>query len=86
MMLAEGREQGTIRCVGVVKGQERFDANTHPHTHFVCDGCGAVIDLHEIPADTELDRQVQDRYGLKVDGHELIFHGVCKKCKPETLH
>ena len=43
------REQGTIRCVGVVKGQERFDANTHPHTHFVCDGCGAVIDLHEIP-------------------------------------
>ena len=23
---------------------------------------------------------------LKVDGHELIFHGVCKKCKPETLH
>ena len=80
------REQGTIRCVGVVKGQERFDANTNPHTHFVCDGCGAVIDLHEIPADTELDRQVQDRYGLKVDGHELIFHGVCKKCKPETLH
>ena len=40
------RERGEIQSVGVVKGQERFDALVKPHSHFVCDCCGAVSDLH----------------------------------------
>lgn len=75
------REQGTVRCVGVVKGQERFDANTKPHSHFVCDCCGAVIDLHKIPVDSALDRRVSEEYGLAVESHELVFHGICTQCQ-----
>jgi len=74
------RRQGQIRCVGVVDGQERFDADTGLHNHFVCDRCGAVIDLYRIPVDGTLDRQVDREYGLKVDRHELVFHGTCKSC------
>lgn len=79
--LAFFKEQGAVCCVGVVNGQERFDANTAPHTHFICDRCGSVLDLHKIPADPALDRQVGEQYGLSVDRHELVFHGACKDCK-----
>lgn len=74
------REQGTIQCVAVVNGQERFDADVCPHNHFICDHCGAVIDLHQIPVDAGLDRQVSEKYGLQVHHHDLVFHGTCTGC------
>ena len=77
------REQGVIQSVGVVKGQERFDATTAPHTHFVCRCCGEVIDLHDVRLDDDLDRTVCEQYGLAIERHELIFHGLCQNCMPD---
>ena len=74
------RQHGMGRSVGVVKGQERFDAMTAPHTHFVCSCCGDVIDLDDIQLDAELDRTVCEQYGLAVERHELTFHGLCQTC------
>ena len=33
------QQQGQVQSVGVVNGQERFDGNTAPHSHFVCTNC-----------------------------------------------
>ena len=74
------QKQGTVKSVGVVDGQERFDATVHPHTHFVCSGCGAVMDLHKLKLSDELDRTVCEQYGLAVERHELTFYGICQKC------
>ena len=74
------QQHGMVRSVGVVKGQERFDAMTAPHTHFVCSCCGDVIDLDDIQLDAELDRTVCERYGLAIERHELTFHGLCQTC------
>ena len=74
------QEHGDIRSIGVVKGQERFDAMTTPHSHFVCSECGAVSDLPEIKPDLDLDRAVSRRYGHAVSHHDLIFYGRCKAC------
>ena len=60
---------------------ERYDAKTMPHPHFCCDQCGAVYDLH-LPYDAELDRQALLASGHDVTGHEVVFHGICTKCKP----
>ena len=35
------QQRGEIQSVGVVKGQERFDGETRPHSHFICNSCGA---------------------------------------------
>ena len=78
--LTHFQETGEIKSVGVVKGQERFDANTAPHSHFVCTECGAVCDLPEIKPDPDLDRTVCNRYGHAVSRHELVFYGCCKDC------
>ena len=78
--LALLREQGRIKSVGVVNGQERFDGLTAPHSHFVCSRCGGVTDLHGLALDEDLDRQVGRQYHLVIERHELLFHGVCQTC------
>ena len=74
------QRQGTIQSVGVVHGQERFDAVVTPHSHFVCNTCGAVIDLHKISMDANVNRAVREQYGLAVERHELTFYGRCPEC------
>ena len=80
------QQQGAIKSIGVVDGQERFDAVTTPHSHFVCTTCGAVIDLYEIPMDANLNRVVRSQYGLEVQRHELTFYGRCKSCMHQRKH
>ena len=74
------QESGDIQSVGVVKGQERFDGVTTPHSHFVCLRCGAVLDLDKIPLHSQLDQDVSRQYGLAVERHELTFYGSCQTC------
>ena len=38
-------ERGLIRRVGTVDGQERYDGMITPHSHFICNRCGAILDL-----------------------------------------
>ncbi len=78
--LALFREEGAIVSVANVHGQERYDGNTAPHPHFICESCGAVIDVEAADAGFCLDEKVAEETGFLVKGHELIFHGVCKKC------
>lgn len=75
---------GALQSVGVVKGQERFDANITPHSHFVCSCCGAVIDLDQIGLDSEIDRKICEQYGFTVNRHELTFYGTCHTCMHEN--
>ena len=78
------RERGEIQSVGVVKGQERFDALVKPHSHFVCDCCGAVSDLHQVKVDATLEQSVCQQYGFSVNRHELTFYGTCPDCMQNT--
>ena len=71
-------DEGAIRRMAFPV--ERYDAKTMPHPHFCCDQCGAVSALH-LPYDAELDRQALLASGHDVTGHEVVFHGICTKCK-----
>ena len=90
--LAFLQEHGLIQSVGVVQGQERFDGLTAPHSHFVCNCCGSVLDLPGVQPGEELDQTVSQQYGLVVNHYELTFYGLCPSClhqakclKEETL-
>ncbi len=74
------QQQGTIKSVGVVNGQERFDGNTATHSHFVCSQCNSVIDLHGLSLAKDLDQTVCDQYQVAVERHELTFFGICQNC------
>ena len=79
--LAAFREEGTITSVGVVNGQERFDAITAPHCHFVCTVCGRVEDLPQLTLPEEMGRTARDTYGILVGRCRLTLEGVCRDCQ-----
>lgn len=76
--LAKFKAEGRITSVATVKGVERFDANTDPHVHFVCTGCDAVIDLHQIPMP---HYEAKDCGGCRIENCALTFTGLCGNCQ-----
>ena len=79
--LAWFKAQGMIQSVATVRGIERFDANTDPHVHFICSGCDAVLDLHQIEVPQTLNNSVEQSSGCHVEGCQLTFTGLCGNCQ-----
>lgn len=74
------KEQGMITSLGTVNGVERFDANTEPHVHFICTGCGSVLDLTGMQVPEELNSAAARDSGGRVDSCQLSFTGMCGNC------
>ena len=74
------KQQGLATSVATVRGVERFDANTEPHVHFICNGCDAVIDLEQIQVPQTLDEAVEKTSGCRVNSCQLTFNGLCGNC------
>ena len=73
-------DEGKIVSIGKVDGEERFDAATHDHAHFVCSKCGAVIDVALDGLSLPDLESVESALGGRVDDMKLSFTGVCKIC------
>jgi len=78
--LRQSAENGVIRKVSMPDGLERYDARTDQHYHFKCENCGTIIDV-DIDYLIGINDTVQGKYGVQVDKHDVIFSGVCLKCK-----
>lgn len=76
--LASAGLSGTLRLGNAA----RFDPNTEPHHHAVCERCGAIAD---IPADTSpspatVSRVRRSASGFEVRAVERIYRGLCAAC------
>lgn len=72
------KEQGKIITVANVDGEERIDADTSDHAHFVCEKCKKVFDLHsseQSPLEKELSQN-----GFCINRKNVVFHGECCDC------
>ena len=78
--LAMFKQQGIIASLGTVNGVERFDGNTEPHVHFVCNGCTAVLDLPELEVPQSLCSEAGRQTRGRVDQCQLMFTGLCSSC------
>lgn len=58
------------------KDRSRYDANTKPHSHFICKNCGKVIDIEE-DLSIEFPEYVNS---MKVDSIEVNYFGLCEDC------
>lgn len=73
-------ETGQAVSLGVIAGHERFDGDTSPHAHLVCERCGAVIDVQaELPGARELE-SISEQSGCKIESASVTFRGVCRDC------
>ena len=78
--LTHFRKQGLVSSIATVNGVERFDANTEPHVHFICEGCDAVIDLHQLSTPQALCSEAEGSIGCSVSNCQLSFTGKCRDC------
>lgn len=82
--LAQFQEDGVVMQVGVVAGEQRFDANTAPHPHLICERCSSVIDL---PVKAGVPQELAF---IEAEGHQIlpgksVFYGVCKACAGSAI-
>ncbi len=62
---------------------DRFDANTNPHYHFICERCSSISDL-EMPVEDNLNEKVNRETNLRARRHRIEFYGLCDRCTRET--
>jgi len=78
--LAYFKEQGTIVSLGTIQGVERFDGITDPHVHFICTGCGKILNLDRLRVPQELTETATIHSGGRAETCKLSFTGLCPEC------
>lgn len=73
-------EQGLIRRIDTYDAADRFDGNMQPHSHIQCRQCGRLEDVF-LPYDGQVDQMVERMTGFQVEGHAVLFSGICSRCK-----
>jgi Fe2+ or Zn2+ uptake regulation protein len=74
---------GTVRLPGKRGDAARFDPNTTPHHHAVCDRCGTVLDIPAAtlaPGPGAVKRLRATAPGFSVRAVERIYRGLCARC------
>ena len=74
-------EEGQIISVGHINGQERYDAITHPHPHFVCKDCGSVIDIELPDTVSPMYSLIDKQFDCQPEAYNLTLSGRCSKCR-----
>ena len=74
------KQQGLAVTVATINGVERFDGNTYPHVHFICQECAAVIDLMDMAVPDSLKSVAESSSGGQVAECQLSFSGICQDC------
>jgi Fur family ferric uptake transcriptional regulator/Fur family peroxide stress response transcriptional regulator len=75
-------QEGLIQEIPTPHGPARYDPHTRPHYHFLCDGCGRVRDV-KLPLQNHFHRELA-RQGYQVRTHEILFRGLCPKCRSQV--
>ena len=72
-------QRGDILRVELPNGADRYDWTIRPHYHAKCRVCGRVFDV-DTPYLSDLPAEVEDAPGFSIEGHQIIFSGVCADC------
>lgn len=79
------KQAGEVSEMHTSNDTARFDGNAGMHYHFLCDRCGAILDLDE-PIDATVETRIARSTGLKVTRHHLELGGLCLECQNLEIH
>jgi len=79
-------EAGLLVSFADSGGLVRFDANTAPHAHLVCTGCGRILDVAPSAAPVErlaaaLPKPARRYRGWSIRDARLELCGLCPDCR-----
>lgn len=76
-----------VRLPGKRGDAARFDPNSAPHHHAVCDRCGAVLDIAAgtlAPAPGAVKKLGRVAPGFSVRAVERTYRGLCARCSRQA--
>ena len=79
------KDEGTVRVICSVNGEERYDGCVEPHSHFVCNCCGRVIDVDDESMSSDFTSRLSEK-GFTVESRYVLYYGICPECKKNKLH
>lgn len=78
-------ESGSIAKITVPEGADHYDCTTSLHYHFCCSKCGKMFDAPDgVKVETEAAAKEMEKQGFAVNGHNLIFFGLCSVCNGQN--
>ncbi len=77
--LSQLSEAGVISRMEIGDGTDHFDFNANPHDHFYCRECRRLYDF-PLPYDKNIDTLAGNTGCGLVEGHSLIYRGICQEC------
>ncbi len=81
--LAHAGLAAIVRLPGKRGETARFDPNSTPHHHAVCDHCGAVVDVAAgtlAPTAAAFQKVRRAIPGFRVRAVERVYRGLCASC------
>ena len=72
-------EQGLVKKIHFGSTFDRFEANTKPHYHLICESCEKIIDF-EMPVYNDLNNQAAKLTSFTIIHHKIEFFGLCEDC------
>ncbi|MEZ4437759.1 MAG: Fur family transcriptional regulator [Polyangiaceae bacterium] len=78
--LASLADAGLVTPRALTQGAARFDPNTEPHDHAVCDRCGAVLDVPLSTTAFGPEPEPASPAGFSVRAVERVYRGLCARC------
>lgn len=76
-------QNNTLTKIPMPSDADRFDINTHPHSHIICTRCGKFMDI-AVDGMDEFGRKIEEESGFQLSSHYLVFTGLCKDCRKES--
>ncbi len=74
-------ERGLITKIHFGSTFDRFEANTQPHYHLICESCGKIIDFEMPTTYDQLNKEAKQLTAFTIRHHKLEFFGICQQCK-----
>ena len=71
---------GQIKKIEIPNGADCFDHRTFNHYHTKCSKCGKIFDV-DMEYMKDLEKMVKNVNGFEFTSHDIIFSGICTKCK-----
>ena len=73
---------GYVNHIEIPNSADCFDYVTTPHYHMKCIQCGAISDVW-LTKDVSLLQNCQSKNDADITGYDILFKGICSKCKKE---
>lgn len=76
-------ESGLLNRISVPDSADRYDYILARHYHVQCTRCKKFLNVDNMDYFQDLDDQIAQLTGFKMESHNIVFLGICPECQIE---